>query len=86
MTNSIQDPRDEKIAQPELLGYTVIDRGGEKRVVWTRIAAGWPHKDGRGYDIRFDALPVDGRLTLRFQDKSDVSAEKQMPREYPAPV
>lgn len=86
MTNSIQGPGNEKKTHPELIGYTVIDRGNNKRVVWSRIAAGWPHKDGRGYDIRLDALPIDGRLTLRFQDQSDVAAEDETLRDNPAPA
>lgn len=40
------------------------DRDGEKGF-WTRIGSAWAHKDGQGFSLHLDALPVDGRLSLR---------------------
>jgi hypothetical protein len=45
--------------------YQVRNRKGQKSI-WTRIGAAWPHKDGNGYDAQLDAVPLDGRITLRI--------------------
>jgi hypothetical protein len=37
---------------------------------WTRIGSAWPHKDGLGFNIQMDTVPLDGRITIR------VSSEK----------
>jgi hypothetical protein len=44
--------------------YQVRDREGGKGF-FTRIGAAWPHKDGKGFNIQIDAVPLDGRITLR---------------------
>lgn len=48
-----------------MLGYTVTPIGDGKKTIWSKVAAAWAHKDGEGYEVRMDALPVDGRLVLR---------------------
>ena len=48
---------------PALIGY-VVRRNGEKSY-WDRIGAAFPHRDGDGFDLVLDALPVGGRVTLR---------------------
>lgn len=50
--------------QPTLIAYTVKKREGEKKDVWTRIGAAWPHESGKGLTIQLDALPLDGRIVL----------------------
>lgn len=37
---------------------------------WTRIGSAWPHKDGLGFNIQVDTVPLDGKITIR------VSSEK----------
>lgn len=49
---------------PTHIAYQVRDREGGK-AYWTRIGAAWQNADGNGFNIQLDALPVDGRLTLR---------------------
>jgi hypothetical protein len=49
---------------PSHIVYHVRDReGGE--AFWTRIGAAWPHKDGNGFNIQIEAVPLDGHITLR---------------------
>ena len=38
------------------------DKG--ERSFWTRIGTAFPHQDGEGFNIRLDALPLDGKLVL----------------------
>jgi hypothetical protein len=44
---------------------TTAGEQGEKRGVWTRVGAAWPNKDGRGFNVILDVVPLDGRLILR---------------------
>jgi hypothetical protein len=32
---------------------------------WTKIGAVFAHKDGKGYDVVLDCLPLDGRISIR---------------------
>lgn len=73
---------------PEFIAYSVKDRGEGKDAAWNRIGAAWPHRDGQGYDLALDAMPVDGRVTLREQRReafkeqrtSNGSAEREPSR------
>ena len=54
---------------PTYIAYYVKDTNagedGEKRGVWTKVGAAWPNKDGKGFNVVLDAVPLDGRLILR---------------------
>ena len=64
MSNSNQ-PASKK---PTHVAYHVREGQGDKSY-WTRIGAAWPHKDGDGYNIRFDiTIRPDTRLVLRKAD------------------
>lgn len=47
--------------------YTVkeIGEGKEKKSFWTKLGVAFPHKDGEGFDVILEALPVSGRLVIR---------------------
>jgi hypothetical protein len=32
---------------------------------WTRVGSAWAHKDGKGFNLQLDIVPLDGRITLR---------------------
>ena len=49
---------------PTHIAYQVRDtRGGDS--YWTRIGSAWAHTDGLGFKVQLDAVPLDGRITLR---------------------
>jgi hypothetical protein len=54
---------------PAYIAYHVKDTGttenGEKRGIWITIGAAWPNKDGTGFSVQLDVLPINGRLMLR---------------------
>lgn len=56
--------------QPAFIVYAVTDKEGAEKSYWTRLGAAFEHRDGEGYSIILDALPVNGRLTLRKPDSS----------------
>ncbi len=39
--------------------------GDGKLATWTPIGAAWPNKDGMGFSISCDAIPLQGRLMMR---------------------
>lgn len=48
---------------PTHIAYQVRD--GNQQNYWTRIGAAWAHKDGKGFAIQLDCVPLDGRISLR---------------------
>jgi len=62
MTNTEQKPAASKA--PTHIAYTVRDLDNE-RSFWTRIGSAWAHAYGNGFNIQVEALPLDGRSTLR---------------------
>jgi hypothetical protein len=43
--------------------YRVL--GDDRNATWTPIGAAWPNKDGLGFSLQCDAIPLQGRLVLR---------------------
>lgn len=64
--------------------YNVIDQTSEiddeKRGIWTRIGAAWPHGDGKGFSITPD-LPMmitrETRLVLRAYTEPPTSRQSE---------
>jgi hypothetical protein len=72
--------------QPTHNLYNVIDpekdAGEDKRGIWTRIGAAWPHGDGKGFSITLDipmVVSTKTRLVLRVRDV-DSTEEPAAPR------
>jgi hypothetical protein len=53
-----------------------VTKGTEGKAVWTEIGAAWGHKDGKGFNLQFNALPLEGaRIVLRTaKAKEEVAA------------
>jgi hypothetical protein len=49
---------------PTHIAYQVREREGHKGF-FTRIGVAWPHKDGNGFNVQIESVPLDGRITLR---------------------
>jgi hypothetical protein len=64
--------------QPHLLGRKPTHRlyrvlGDGEGAIWTPIGAAWPNKDGQGFSVSFDAVPLSGRIVMRAvrEDRAD---------------
>ncbi len=55
---------------PTHIAYHVRDTGDGKGF-WTRIGSAWTHKDGKGFNIQIDVVPLDGRITLRVAGETN---------------
>jgi hypothetical protein len=54
--------------KPSFVAYSVRDRGEGKKPRFTEIGVAFPHRDGKGFDILCDAVPLSGRITLRVPE------------------
>jgi hypothetical protein len=52
--------------------YKKLD--GAEDAFWTKIGAVFAHRDGKGYDVVLDCLPVDGRISIREPRDKDQNA------------
>ena len=60
MSNTSTNPR------PTHRIYSVSKREGDKKALWTDIGAAWPHKDGKGFSLKFSACPYsDAQIVVR---------------------
>lgn len=48
---------------PTHIAYVV--REGKENSYFNRIGAAFAHKDGKGFNILLDTVPLDGKVTLR---------------------
>jgi len=54
---------------PTHIAYQV--REGNPKSYWTRIGAAWPHADGKGFNIQVEAVPLDGKISLRVPSEAE---------------
>ena len=40
--------------------YAVTKTEGSDKGFWTTIGAAWAHKDGKGFNVKLDYLPING--------------------------
>ena len=62
-----------------------VNESQDGKSYFNRVGAAFAHKDGEGFNIVLDAVPVDGRVTLRtpqerlqaMKDGNDVAPERR---------
>ena len=62
-----------KTVKPDYEVFIIKEFGTseEKKSKWTKIGAGWSHKDGEGISLQLDAIPIDGKLSVRkYREKN----------------
>ena len=69
---------DKQPAAPTYRVYTVIKREGQDDY-WLNIGLAFPHKDGNGFNIVLQALPLDGKIVCReiTNDEGEESAQSR---------
>jgi hypothetical protein len=57
---------------PSHVAYTVISKEAkDEKGYWLKIGAAWPHKNGEGFTLKLDALPLNGEIVLRVPKEDD---------------
>ncbi len=66
--------------QPMYRAYSIIER--EKDVpFWLNLGVAFPHKDGKGFNVILQALPLTGKLVLRlYEEEPEESTKEQTPK------
>lgn len=54
----------EQPKQPTHRAYSVVRREGQEDF-WLNVGLVFPHKDGGGFNIMLQALPLDGKIVCR---------------------
>jgi hypothetical protein len=62
--NTNPEPAGNGPKKPSHTAYSIREREG-KDSKWTEIGVAFPHKDGKGFDILCDVVPLSGRITIR---------------------
>src|SRR5207244_4678866 len=65
----------EQPRQPSHRAYSVIRREGQDDF-WLNIGLVFPHKDGNGFNIMLQALPLDGKIVCREITADEVAEER----------
>jgi len=50
-------------------------RTARKESFWTKIGVVFAHNDGKGFDVVLEALPVNGRVSIRGPKEKDEAGE-----------
>lgn len=53
---------------------TFKGKDGEEKTRWLDIGSVWTHRDGKGFDVNLEALPTDGRLVIRLDERKPATA------------
>lgn len=81
----MSNENDKQQRGPSHIAYQVREAGEGQKSYFNRIGSVWPHKDGEGFNIQLDSVPVDGRITVRsvqdrlqeMKDKSEGRSEER---------
>jgi hypothetical protein len=63
--------------KPDYLAYNVTENR-EGKGFFNKVGAAWEHRDGKGYDIQLDSVPVNGRVTLREMRENHMQEQSQV--------
>lgn len=64
MTNNTNETK-----RPTHAIFQVIGEGDKAR--WIRIGAAWANRDGKGFNLKFDAYPAHGRTVIRAVEERE---------------
>lgn len=47
--------------------YAVIKKEGEEKGAWLEMGAAWPHRDGKGFSVKLNLIPLsdDAEVVIR---------------------
>jgi hypothetical protein len=57
--------------RPSHYVYSVKDGKQDGSDFWTKIGVAFAHNDGKGFSVSLEALPLDGKITIRTAEPRD---------------
>lgn len=64
-TNTYESTGKDAVKSSSHVAYQVRHRDG-KPDFWNRIGLAYPHRDGQGFNLQLDAMPLKGQIVLRI--------------------
>ena len=66
-------------SHPYLNVFTVqeYERDGKTERSWNKVGVAFPHKEGEGFNLQLNALPLDGKLVVLPPDPATESDEPE---------
>ena len=61
----------ENTKRPTHYLYAVIKRGDSDKGFWVRIGASFPNADGKGFNLKFDLMPINGADIVMREPKDE---------------
>lgn len=63
--------------KPSHIAYVTREFGdnGKTSTRYFEIGAVWPHKDGKGFNLVLDAIPVGGKIVIRANEPKAAQAD-----------
>ena len=59
--------------------YTIVERDKGQQPFWLNIGSAFVHKDGKGFNVILQALPLDGKLVLRIYEEQPPQQGSEKP-------
>lgn len=78
MARTNTKPDNQQPNAPEFLAWHVTDKG--EKSFWNKVGAAWRHRDGKGYTLQLEVVPINGRIVLRQpleEPESQTQTEKK---------
>lgn len=41
---------------------------GETKTEWLKVGSAFPHKDGKGFNVILQAMPINGQISVRLHE------------------
>lgn len=73
MTSSSKTPSKTPTVRYDVFSVKSFTSKGEEHADWRKVGVAFPHGDGKGFNVEFDLIPLDGKLTLRVYEPKDKS-------------
>jgi hypothetical protein len=55
------------------------DKDGKEKGRWLKIGSVWAHRDGKGFNVNLEALPVDRRIVIRLDEPKPATGTEAEP-------
>ena len=68
MTAATAQIHQDSTNKPSHIAYVTRPAKDGEKAFWTACGAAWVHKDGKGFRIKLDAVPVSGVIELRVNE------------------
>ncbi len=61
------------MSKPVFHAYSVreYEKDNKKESFWTKVGVVFAHQDGKGFDVVLEAMPINGRVTIREPREKD---------------